>query len=119
MGPVLHYGQDWGRGEQAHSELTHQSFSWRQHSAGPDLIQESNSWLKLSEDPWSRQTVEVTTTEALSSLADSPLLVALLVSTVIVAAQLLPLIITELNLLAPRLENHEMCGITTKGQVNY
>ena len=63
--------------------------------------------------------MEVTATEFLSSNAENPLLVALLVSTVIVGAQLIPLIIMELVQLAPKLENHEMCGITTGGQVNY
>ena len=100
MAFMAFYGRVWGR-ELTHSDPTHESLSWRQQSAGQDLVQEANYWPQMSADSWSRQSVEVTATERLSSLADSPLLVALLVSTVVVVAQLLPLLVTEMVQLEP------------------
>ena len=100
--PVMAFnGQVWGKGEHTHSELTHESLFWRIQSAGQDYVQEVNFWPKMSEDHWSRQSVGVTATERPSSLADSPLLVAFLVSTVIVGAQLLPLLMDEMVQLIP------------------
>ena len=102
------YGQDWG---------------------GKELIEEPYSWSPesyLSQEPWSRQSVEEPAAER-QFLTDSPLLVAVLVSAVIVAAQLLPLVLLQtdplgqLRQISPgrenKLENHPMCGVTTGGQV--
>ena len=64
------------------------------------------------------------------SVPDNPLLMAILVATVIVGAQLLPQLLPQLlNLLPPSppllsptaramLESDEMCGLTTGGQVD-
>ena len=80
------YGQVLGRGEVTHNEPTHESLSWHQQPAEPYLVQKANFWPQISEDSWSRQSA----TERPPSLMDSPLLVAFLVSTVVVGAQLLP-----------------------------
>ena len=116
MGSSWDYGQDWGGGE-----LLEEPYSWQ--SDGP----EPYSWSQesdLVQKPWSRQAVEEPAAERLT---DDALLVAVLVSALIVSAQLLPLILLQTDPLshlrqlslerAPRLENHPMCGITTGGQV--
>ena len=100
-------GWDWGEGYDPLSEFTHQSSS--------------------------RQSVGLTTAELQSpSLPDSPLLLALLLSTAVFSAQLLAVIIPQVNLSGPlsslgrlrtgelpMLENHDMCGITKGGQVYF
>ena len=75
---------------------------------------EHNSWLEtLLPQP-------LTGARQSLSIPDSPLLVAILLATVIVGAQLLPLLFPLLKLSPAargKLESDEMCGITTRGQV--